>query len=234
MRVLLLALILALCISSSLAIQTGRTRVESKAHKGKLRQVLAKQGVLAAEKPSTPATAAPTPADAPADAPAVSSKAKAKTAAATAAPASVKKATTKATTKVATPAATPKPATLAKSTSQTKAGAKAASKASPSVAAAAPSQSLGPAPRANRARGSSTPNPAKIAEKIRARAKSTLPDYALAAKEALAAAADQSWPGQPLITGCTPSECADWCNECGTSTTCENKCFLYSQCNDDC
>jgi len=61
-----------------------------------------------------------------------------------------------------------------------------------------------------------------------------LPEYAAKAKELLAAAEDQSWPGEPLVQGCTPLECTQWCAECGTSTTCENRCFLYSQCNDDC
>jgi len=61
-----------------------------------------------------------------------------------------------------------------------------------------------------------------------------LPEYAAKAKELLAAAEEQSWPGEPLVQGCTPLECTQWCDECGSTTTCENRCFLYSQCNDDC
>jgi len=61
-----------------------------------------------------------------------------------------------------------------------------------------------------------------------------LPEYAAKAKELLAAAEEQSWPGEPLVQGCTPLECQQWCAECGTTATCENRCFLYSQCNDDC
>jgi len=61
-----------------------------------------------------------------------------------------------------------------------------------------------------------------------------LPAYAAKAKELLAAAEGQSWPGEPLVQGCTPLECQQWCAECGTTATCENRCFLYSQCNDEC
>jgi hypothetical protein len=70
--------------------------------------------------------------------------------------------------------------------------------------------------------------------KKRVRTYDDLPEYAAKAKEMLAAASETSWPGQPLIQGCTPGECDAWCDECGSTSTCSNKCFLYSSCNDEC
>jgi len=66
------------------------------------------------------------------------------------------------------------------------------------------------------------------------RVKEPLPDYALKAKLMLEAAEANTWPGEPTVQGCTPAECTDWCDACDGAITCENSCFLYSTCRNDC
>jgi len=66
------------------------------------------------------------------------------------------------------------------------------------------------------------------------RVKEPLPDYALKAKLMLEAAEANTWPGEPTVQGCTPAECSDWCDACDGAITCENSCFLYSTCRNDC
>jgi hypothetical protein len=66
------------------------------------------------------------------------------------------------------------------------------------------------------------------------RVKEPLPDYAMKAKLMLEAAEANTWPGEPTVQGCTPAECEDWCDACDGAITCENSCFLYSTCRNDC
>jgi len=101
-----------------------------------------------------------------------------------------------------------------------------------------------PGSNAKKTKARATAVPAKPSEKAKVQPKpkgkkrvktyDDLPEYAAKAKEMLAAASETSWPGQPLIQGCTPGECDAWCDECGSTSTCSNKCFLYSSCNDEC